>query len=275
MVLPSIRSLGLYLPTDLQPTRPTVATNRRIELIGIAGLPEIKPGDSISRLVTERISLLAGDVLVLAQKIVSKAEGRLVRLSSVTPSEAAKRLAETAEKDPRLVQLILDESKRVVRVRPGLIIVETRTGWICANAGIDRSNIPQLDDSDEVVCLLPVDPDGSAEQLRDEIRNLTGLSIGVVINDSHGRAWRDGTVGVALGSAGVQVRSDRRGEIDRTGYILEHTIVGTVDEVAAAGSLLMGQGAESLPAVIIRGADVGGEGRAAELQRPPELDLFR
>lgn len=242
--------------------------------MAITGLPEVKPGADLGPLLVDRFTFEDNDVLVLAQKIVSKAEGRLVRLESVKPSKEALDLGLKAEKDPRIVQLILDESQEVLRVRPGAIIVEDRRGWVCANAGIDRSNIIQ-EDAAETVCLLPVDPDAAARAIHDGIGEITGREIGVVISDSHGRAWRDGTVGVAIGAWGIDALSDRRGRLDRTGYVLEHTLVGTADELAAAASVLMGQGNEGLPAVVLRGLNVRGAGRAKDLQRPRERDLFR
>jgi coenzyme F420-0:L-glutamate ligase/coenzyme F420-1:gamma-L-glutamate ligase len=245
-----------------------------IQILPISSLPEVRPGDNVALRLLRHFTFAAADVLVIAQKIVSKSEGRLVALSSVMPSPEAVRLAADAQKDPRLVQLILDESRRVVRIRPGLIIVEDRRGWICANAGIDRSNVSQ-DGRDETVCLLPIDPDASAARIRATIREESGVDIGVIINDSHGRAWRDGTVGVAIGAAGIAVKADRRGMPDRHGYILQHSVIGTADELAAAASVVMGQAAESIPAAVIRGLNVGGDGRATELQRAPEQDLFR
>lgn len=250
------------------------AIHPRFEALGIHGLPEIRDGDDLAQLLAGRFVFVPGDVLVIAQKIVSKAEGRLVALATVKPSSEARRLARQANKDPRVVQLILDESRRVVRVRPGLIIVEDRRGWICANAGIDRSNVEPTASGD-VVCLLPEDADESASRIRSKLSSLTGFDVGVLVNDSHGRAWRDGTVGVAIGAAGVEVLSDRRGDVDRHGYVLAHTIVGRADELASAASILMGQAAESVPAVVLRGLDVSGEGDARSTQRPPELDLFR
>ena len=245
-----------------------------VELLPIYDLPEIVPGEDLAEIVMESFRLYRGDVLVLAQKIVSKAEGRLARLSEVEPGAEARRLAHESEKDPRLVQLILDESRRVVRVRPGLIIVEDRRGWVCANAGIDRSNIVQ-DSGDEVVSLLPLEPDASAGRIRNRILEHAGVDVGVIISDSHGRAWRDGTVGVCIGASGVWTRTDRRGHPDRQGYLLRHTVIGTADEMAAAASLLMGQGDEGVPAVVLRGLSAAGDGAAVDLQRAAELDLFR
>jgi coenzyme F420-0:L-glutamate ligase/coenzyme F420-1:gamma-L-glutamate ligase len=244
-----------------------------IRLIGLSGLPEIQPGDRLGAILAEVATFETNDVLVVAQKIVSKAEGRLVRLSDVSVSRQAEELARQAEKDPRLVQLILDESRAILRVRPGLIIVEDRRGWVCANAGIDRSNVAA--DGEQIVSLLPLDPDRSAAHLRAELMQLTGVELGVIISDSHGRAWREGTVGVAIGAAGIVALTDRRGQRDRHGYQLQHTLVGTADELAAAASLLMGQAAESVPAVIVRGLDVHGCGQAHDLQRPHQRDLFR
>ena len=172
-----------------------------------------------------------------------------------------------------MVQLVLDESVEVMRARPGVLIVEDRRGLVCANAGIDRSNVRQ--DTGETVLLLPEDPDRSAQQMLGKIQEITGLAIGIVISDSHGRAWREGTVGVAIGAAGIEALSDRRGQRDRDGYELQHTLVGVADELAAAASLLMGQGNESIPAVVIRGVNVAGTGAARDLQRPHERDLFR
>jgi len=212
---------------------------------------------------------------VVAQKVVSKAEGRVVRLEDVEPSEEALELAHASLKDPRLVELILRESREVVRVRPGLIVVEDVRGFICANAGIDRSNIEQHGEGEEVA-LLPLDPDASASDLRDRIKRVAQTAVAVVINDSHGRAFRDGTVGVAIGLAGLPALSDRRGDTDLTGYELQHTVIGIADEIAAAASLLMGPANEGIPAVVVRGLKLPvSEASAREIQRPRKLDLFR
>ncbi len=250
-----------------------------ISLLPVEGLPLIEPGADLVSLILEALAESGerpreGDVIVVAQKVVSKAEGRLVRLDDVTPSPVALTWAATTDKDARLVELILRESREVVRWRPGLIVVEDVRGFVCANAGIDRSNVQQVDG--ETVLLLPVDPDASARMLRDGFRAMTGLDIGIVVNDSHGRAWREGTVGVAVGAAGVPILADRRGETDLTGYTLQHTIIGLVDEIAAAASLLMGPAAEGVPAVVVRGLRLPpGDGSVRELQRPKEMDLFR
>ena len=254
--------------------KPSRLDNSAIQLLPVRGLPEIVPGDDLASLLCAAFRFRDSDIVVLAQKVVSKAEDRRVSLSSVLPSAEAQRLAAEIQKDARLVQLILDESRRIVRERPGLLIVEDRRGWVCANAGIDRSNVPQGRDGPDVL-LLPGDPDRSAAAIRGAIQNRARVTVGVIINDSHGRAWREGTVGVAIGAAGVSVLSDRRGDIDRHGYALEHTLVATADELAAAASMVMGQGDEGVPAVVIRGLSLLGDGRAVDLQRPAELDLFR
>jgi coenzyme F420-0:L-glutamate ligase/coenzyme F420-1:gamma-L-glutamate ligase len=250
-----------------------------LTLLPVLGLPLVQTGDPLADLIVDCFStgesFQGGDVLVIAQKVVSKAEGRVVRLQDVRPSRNALELAEESLKDPRLVELILRESREVVRVRPGLIVVEDVRGFICANAGIDRSNIQQPEDGEEVA-LLPLDPDASASSVREQIAERTGVLIGVIINDSHGRAFRDGTVGVAIGLAGVPALSDRRGDRDLTGYELQHTIIGVADEIAAAASLLMGPADEGIPAVVVRGLSLPAiEATARELQRPRELDLFR
>ncbi len=251
-----------------------------VALFPIHGLPLIQPGDPLANLIVESMERAGqmfeqGDVLVVAQKVISKAEGRVVRLEDVQPAPEAEILAARTDKDARLVQLILDETNEVVRVRPGLIVVEDRRGFVCANAGIDRSNIEQLGEG-EWVALLPRDPDASAQALRQQLKTLTAVDVAVIINDSHGRAWREGTVGVAIGLAGMPAVWDRRGDTDLTGYILQHTILGLADEIAAAASLLMGPAAEGVPAVIVRGLDLPpGVGTARDLQRPRAMDLFR
>ncbi|MCS6845867.1 MAG: coenzyme F420-0:L-glutamate ligase [Caldilineales bacterium] len=250
----------------------------RIELVAIPGLPRVRPGDDLPGLLIAAaqaagLAFQDGDVLAVAQKVVSKAEGRLVRLADVTPSERALALAGQAQKDPRVVQLILEESTEVLRVRPGAVIVEHRLGFVCANAGVDQSNV--LGD-DRWALLLPADPDASAQRLVERVREATGACIAALIVDSHGRAWRLGTVGVAIGVAGLRPVTDLRGHLDLTGRPLQTTEVGTADEIAAAASLLMGQADEGTPAVIVRGARyVAGPGRLGELLRPRSQDLFR
>lgn len=248
----------------------------------LLGLPLIQPGDNLASLIHESlnrssIQLENGDVLVLAQKIVSKAEGRLVNLNSIAPGPRACMLASEIEKDPRLVELILQESKCILRKRPGTIIVEHRLGFICANAGIDHSNVcGEGDESGEWVLLLPVDPDASARRLRQQLEAASGVRIGVLIIDSHGRAWRLGTVGVAIGISGLPGLVDLRGRKDLFGYTLRITQVGVADELAAAASLVMGQAAEGTPVVHVRGFPYPlKEGRLRDLLRPIEEDLFR
>ena len=245
----------------------------------LEGLPLIKQGDDLSQLVLnalvrQKIALSKGDILVLAQKIVSKAEGRRVHLSKVKPSKEAKDLAAATEKDPRLVQLILDESNEVLRSRLGLLIVEHRLGFVCANAGIDHSNV----DSENMdwVLLLPQNPDASAQAFREKLEAASGARLGVLIIDSHGRAWREGVEGVAIGVAGLPGVVDLRGRYDLMGRQLQATTVGAADELAAAASLVMGQASESCPAVHVRGFPYPmREGSLLELLRPKERDVFR
>jgi coenzyme F420-0:L-glutamate ligase / coenzyme F420-1:gamma-L-glutamate ligase len=252
----------------------------RLELTALDGVPTVRQGDDLAEIILagatrSGIALETGDILVLAQKIVSKAEGRLRRLSDVEPSAEARALAARAEKDPRVVELILRESTEVVRARPGVIIVAHRRGFVMANAGIDASNVESAP-PDEAVLLLPEDPDASAARLRERLRARAGVDVGVVINDSFGRAWRLGTVGTAIGVAGLPALLDLRGTPDRTGRCLQVTDVGVADEVAAAASLLMGQAAEGRPIVHVRGFPYARrDGSAAELVRPKEQDLFR
>jgi coenzyme F420-0:L-glutamate ligase / coenzyme F420-1:gamma-L-glutamate ligase len=251
-----------------------------IELIAVPDLPMIEPGDDLAALIVASLaragmSLADGDVVVLAQKVVSKAEGRSVDLNAVTVSPAAAALAREVEKDARLVEVILSESRRVVRSRPNVLIVEHRLGYVMANAGVDQSNVGARDGAERVL-LLPLDPDASAERLRRALRSLTGRDLGIVINDSFGRAWRRGTVGVAIGCAGVPSLLDKRGDPDLFGRPLRVTLVALADELAAAASLLMGQANESRPIVVVRGALPSGPTLpAAELIRPADEDLFR
>lgn len=211
-------------------------------------------------------------MVVLAQKIVSKSEGRLVRLSDVVPTPRAIELAERVQKDPRQVELILQESAEVVRAIPGVLITQHRLGFVMANAGIDASNV----DDPEQLLLLPVDPDGSARTLRARLKEIAGVDVGIVINDSWGRAWRMGTVGMAIGAAGVPGLIDMRGQPDMNGRILRVTEIAHGDELAAAASMMMGQAAEGRPVVIVRGLNKDRrDGTAAELVRPKKIDLFR
>ncbi|MCB8975908.1 MAG: coenzyme F420-0:L-glutamate ligase [Ardenticatenaceae bacterium] len=251
-----------------------------LTLTAVPHIPHVQPGDDLTGLILHAMAqadmtLADGDVLAIAQKIVSKAEGRLVRLADVQPSARAVEVAAQTDKDPRVVELILQESDEISRMRRGVLIVRHRLGFTSANAGIDRSNVAQSSD-EETVLLLPRDPDGSAEKLREEIAARLGAQVGVVITDSHGRPFRMGTVGVAIGVAGIPALWDRRGEPDLYGYELQHTDVGVADEIAAAAGLLMGQAAEGTPVVVISGLQLPfAAGKATDLVRPKEFDLYR
>jgi coenzyme F420-0:L-glutamate ligase/coenzyme F420-1:gamma-L-glutamate ligase len=251
-----------------------------LTLLAVPGLPMVRSGDDLAgmllvALARAEIALRDGDVVVVAQKIVSKAEGRTVDLAGVEPSARAVALAAEVAKDPRLVEIILGESVRVVRQRPGVLIVEHRLGTIMANAGVDRSNVDPSSGR-EPVLLLPHDPDGSAERLRERLVEAFAVRLGVIISDSFGRAWRRGTVGIALGAAGLPSVTDLRGREDLFGRPLQATETGFADEIAAAASLLMGQAGEGLPAVVVRGlAWTGAALPAAALIRAAAEDLFR
>jgi coenzyme F420-0:L-glutamate ligase/coenzyme F420-1:gamma-L-glutamate ligase len=245
-------------------------------------IPMIHTGDNLVEIIWNGISradirLQDGDILVLAQKIVSKAEGRWVDLVTVQPSENAKVLAEQVDKDARLVELILQESNQVLRTRPGTIIVEHRLGFVCANAGIDHSNVAgEGNSTEEWVLLIPVDPDDSAQLIRQKIETMSGVHLGVMIIDSHGRAWRQGVVGVAIGISGMPGLVDMRGKRDLFDYNLRITTIGAADELAAAASLVMGQANEATPIVHVRGFPYAlRDGNLKELLRPKEQDLFR
>jgi coenzyme F420-0:L-glutamate ligase/coenzyme F420-1:gamma-L-glutamate ligase len=253
---------------------------RRLSLIALEGIPLIGPGDDLVEILLaavgrSQLELASRDVLVMAQKIVSKAEGRYRDLASVQPSSRALELAPQVDKDPRLVELVLAESSEVVRHRAGVLIVAHRLGFVLANAGVDHSNVGG---GEERVLLLPEDPDASARRLCQRIRDLTGVDVGVLIIDSLGRAWRNGTVGTALGCCGVPALLDLRGQPDLFGRPLQVTEVGFADELAAAASLLMGQANEGTPVVLVRGLDwpaSASTGTLAPLLRPKQLDLFR
>ena len=254
--------------------------SREVTLTALSGIKLVERGDNLGAITVvalrdNRLVPKDGDVLVVAQKIVSKAEGRFVDIATVEPSERAIALAAEVDKDPRFVEVVLSESKRVVRHRPGLLIVEHHLGFVMANAGIDHSNVA-AEDGAERVLLLPVDPDGSAKALRQHLLSAFGVGIGVIISDSFGRPWRKGTVGVALGADGLPAFVDLRGHPDLFGRELLVTETGFADEIAAAAGLLMGQADEAIPMVLVRGltwsaADVP----AAALVRPAEHDLFR
>jgi len=247
-------------------------------LTPLEGLPLVQPGDDLPALVLaalqrQQLVLTNGDVIVLAQKIISKAEGRHRQLDEVKVTPRANELAGEAQKDPRLVQLILEESRAILRARPGLLVVEHRLGFVSANAGIDHSNVSE---SEDTVLLLPVDADASAEGVRAALEAASGARLGVLIIDSHGRAWREGTVGVAIGVAGLPGVVDLRGRPDLFGRQLRATVLGAADELAAAASLVMGQAGEGCPAVHARGFPYPLRGgQLAELLRPKERDEFR
>ncbi len=249
-----------------------------IEIIPLTDIPLIQPGDDLAQVLGDAIARSGGlrdrDVLVIAQKIVSKAEGRYADLDQITPSPRAIEIARQCDKDPRLIEVILSESVEVVRLRPGLIITRHRLGFTSANAGVDRSNVAP--EGIDRVLLLPIDPDRSAARFRAVLRGRFGVDPAVIIADSHGRPHRMGTVGVAIGLSGLPGVEDWRGRKDLFGYTLQHTEVGLADQIASAATLLLGQAAESIPAVIVRGAPfVRREGSASEINRPAEMDLFR
>jgi coenzyme F420-0:L-glutamate ligase/coenzyme F420-1:gamma-L-glutamate ligase len=252
----------------------------QLTFTALAGIKLVEPGDDLGAITVAAFSANgivpeAGDVLVVAQKIVSKAEGRYADVTTVEPSERAIALAAEVNKDPRFVEVVLSESKRVVRCRPGLLIVEHRLGFVMANAGIDHSNLPTQGGGERVL-LLPEDPDGSALALRKELVGIFGTDIAVVVSDSFGRPWRKGTVGIALGAAGLPALIDMRGHPDLFGRELLVTETGFADEIAAAAGLLMGQAAEAVPMVLVRGLGWSApEVPAAALIRPAEHDLFR
>ena len=250
-------------------------------LTPLLNFPLIRQDDNLADILVKslqetQIELHDNDIIVLAQKIVSKSEGRMVNLATVTPSQHAIELAQKADKDPRVMELMLQESNEVLRIRVGTIIVEHKLGFVCANAGIDHSNVMSGGDTEDYVLLLPEDPDRSARNIREKIKQTTGKTIGVMIIDSHGRAWRNGTVGICIGLSGLPAVVDERGWKDLFGYALKITIVGVADELAAAASLVMGQAAEGIPAVHVRGFPYPlGEGSLKDLIRPKEQDMFR
>ena len=241
-----------------------------IELHAVTGLPEIAPGDDLGALIAKRSELADGDILVVAQKVVSKMEGRLRDMREITPGAQAIELARRNNSDPRQVQAVIDESVRLVRTER-VIIAETRHGFICANAGVDHSNVP----GEEVLSLLPVDPDASAALLRDRVRELTGRSVAVIVSDTFGRAWRIGIQNVALGVAGMPPVIDYRGKDDDFGRTMMGTVVAVADELAGAAELVMNK-TDRVPAVVIRGYRAAGEpGTGRQLVRPAEEDMFR
>jgi coenzyme F420-0:L-glutamate ligase/coenzyme F420-1:gamma-L-glutamate ligase len=259
---------------------PVSAAQIAITLTAIPGIPAIRPGDDLPRIFGDALEAAVlpprqDDVLVVTQKIVSKAEGRYVSLADVTPSPRARELAAATDKDPALVEVILSESRKVLRFRPGLIIAEHRSGVVLANAGVDHSNVPGGADGERVL-LLPHDPDASSAALRDALGKRFGTSFAIVVSDSVGRAWRNGVVGLALGAAGLPALLDLRGRRDLEGRALRVTQVGLADAIASAAQLLMGEADEGRPAVLVRGVAWDDPPQpAAALVRDPELDLFR
>ena len=251
-------------------------------LSSISGIPLIKPGDSIAEiihkaLIQNGIEIDDGDIIVITQKIISKVENRYVNLTQVIASERASELAQITQKDPRFIQLVLDESKSVLRARQGTIIVEHKLGFICANAGIDHSNVyGPWGNTEDWVLLLPENPDDSANQIRTKLAQISGKNLGVMIIDSHGRAWRQGTVGVAIGISFVPGIVDLRGKEDLFGFRLKVTQIAAADELAAAASLVMGQADERTPVIHVRGFPYSlREANFNEILRPKDLDMFR
>jgi coenzyme F420-0:L-glutamate ligase / coenzyme F420-1:gamma-L-glutamate ligase len=234
----------------------------------VRGLPELREGDDLAGMIAERAELQDGDVVVVAQKAISKIEGRIVRLDDVEPSARARELA--GDGDPRRAEVILGEAKRVVRNRGSLLITETRHGFVCASSGVDASNAPALG----TVVLLPVDPDASAARLRSALNELTGREVGVVVSDSFGRPWRQGTTDIAVGATGIEVLRDLKGERDPSGYELKSTVIAVADEIAGAAELVLGK-LDRPPVAIVRGLDIPGAGKARDIVMPPERNLFR
>lgn len=246
---------------------------KELRIIPVEGIPEVRPGDGLPEIIVRAAGgdLRSGDVLVVTHKIVSKAEGRLVDLNTVEPSALAKSFAIRYEKDPRQIEVVLRESRRVVRMDRGIIISETHHGFVCANAGVDASNVP----GDDTVCLLPVDPDASARRLREQVRDLTGAEPAVVISDSFGRPWRHGITDVAVGVAGMEPLGDYRGASDPHGYPLAASVLAVADELAAAAELVMGK-TDGVPVAIVRNYPYQrGSGSGRDLLMEPERDLFR
>mgnify|MGYP001235199961 FL=1 len=244
-----------------------------IRIIPVTGIPLIKEGDDLAKIISDRIELQEDDILVICETVVSKSQGRVINLSKIKPSSKAIEYSKKTSKDPRLVQLILDESKEVLKVGDSVIVVETKDGNICASAGIDVSNVCG---DESIVGLLPKDPDKEAEKIRLELKKLTGKDVAVIISDTQGRPFRSGAIGVAIGVSGMKPLWKRAGEKDLYGYELKSSIIATADEASSAASLLMGQADEGIPVVIIRGARyLKGKGSSKELLREKEKDLFR
>lgn len=255
----------------------------KLELFAVPNFPLIQPGDNLAHLIVDSLAKInetvqPGDVVVIAQKVVSKSEGRLVRLADVTPTDEARRVADIVGKDARTIQVVLNDSRATIRVRRGLLVTEQKSGWICANAGVDRSNVQPGPNGDDYLTLLPEDADASAEGIRAELAKRTGVAAAVLITDSHGRAWRVGTMGVCIGCAGLPPIWDQRGLHDLFGYELMSSEECIADELAAAASLVMGQSSEGRPVIIIRGYNIPTHALPAPartIQRPAVMDAFR
>ncbi|MBX5328497.1 MAG: coenzyme F420-0:L-glutamate ligase [Candidatus Bathyarchaeota archaeon] len=248
-----------------------------IQIIGINGLPIIKEGDNLAKLICEAAEkqgtpIRDGDILVVTHVIASRAEGKIVNLDDVVPSEFAKSIAAQYEKDPAMVEVVLRESKSIKRMGDGKLITETKHGFVCANSGVDKSNVP----GERIVALLPDDADASAERIRQEVKRLTGYDVAVIISDTHGRPLREGEINVAIGVAGIKPIRDRRGEKDLFGYVLRVKQTAVADELCSAAELVIGQADEAVPVAIIRGYKYQKleNAKATELIRPPEKDLF-
>jgi len=247
-----------------------------IKIIGIKGIPEVKPGDDLANLIIDTIQrqgikIMGRDAIVVTHKIVSKAEGRIIDLKKINPSDFALKISKRRKKDPRMVEVILREAKRIVRMERGVIIAETRHGFICANSGVDKSNVK----GEDIVSLLPIDPDKSARQIRDEIKRRLNADVAVIISDTFGRPWREGQTNIAIGVAGLEPILDYRGKKDSYGYTLKVTAIAIADELASAAELVMGK-VGMVPITIIRGYQyIEGEGSIKSLIRPRSKDLFR
>jgi coenzyme F420-0:L-glutamate ligase/coenzyme F420-1:gamma-L-glutamate ligase len=237
-------------------------------VFGVEGLPEVRAGDDLGALIAGLAELEDGDVVVVAQKVVSKAEGRVRQLEGIEPSRYARGIS--GDRDPRQTEVILGETARIVRLRPPLLITQTRHGFVCASAGVDASNAP----AEGTVVLLPEDPDASAERIRARLEELSGRRVAVLVTDSFGRAWREGTTDVAIGAAGLRVLLDLHGERDPAGYELHATTIAVADEIAGAAELVMGK-LSRVPAAVVRGLDLAGSGKGKDLVMPPDRDLFR
>jgi len=248
-----------------------------IQIIGINGLPIVKEGDNLAKLICESAEkqgtpIRDGDILVVTHVVASRAEGKIVNLDDVVPSEFAKKIAMQYDKDPAMVEVVLRESKSIKRMGDGKLITETKHGFVCANSGVDKSNVP----GERIVALLPDDPDAFAEKIRQEIKRLTGCDVAVIISDTHGRPLREGEINVAIGVAGIKPIRDRRGEKDLFGYVLRVKQTAVADELSSAAELVIGQADEAVPVAIIRGYKYpkSENAKATELIRPPEKDLF-